>query len=122
MRQLLLATIFCGISSVAYAHDNQHQSDWIGDHQYKSPAGKGYCCGMGDCGMVDDNAVHPVSGGYQVHGDVTYFYPEAVRERVDEFEPAGEVLHSEDAHYWRCKMNSKTARCFFVPPTFSMVD
>lgn len=125
MRQLLLAAVFCGVSCAAYAHDDNHQSDWIGDHHYVSPAGKGHCCGVGDCGMLDDGAVRPVPGGYQVHGTVRYFYKDAFmgdHERIDEFEPADTVLHSEDAHYWRCRMNSQTARCFFVPPTFSMAD
>jgi hypothetical protein len=105
--------------NVAHAHDAEHASDWIANRAYISPAGKGYCCGENDCGVLDDNAVKPAPGGYQVHGEVHYFGSMAgVRERVDEFWPSNETLVSEDNHFWRCKMGGQP-RCTFIPPTFS---
>jgi len=84
---LLLMLISLYHDGRAHAHDAQHLSDWIGNQAYKSPNGE-MCCGLGDCAMLDDNAVTPVPGGYAVHGSGTYFLPygpqEVQRERFDE--------------------------------------
>ena len=112
----------------AHAHDAQHLSDWIGNQSYKSPNGEA-CCGLGDCAMLDDDAVRPVPGGYAVHGSGTYFLPygprDVRRERFDETVPASETLVSQDDHYWRCGayyggfIGPNERRCFFIKPSFS---
>ena len=125
---LLLMLISLYHDGRAHAHDARHLSDWIGNQAYKSPNGE-MCCGLGDCAMLDDDAVTPVPGGYAVHGSGTYFLPygpqEVQRERFDETVPAAETLVSQDNHYWRCGSyyggvtGPNQRRCFFIKPSFS---
>jgi len=125
---LLLMLISLYHDGRAHAHDAQQLSDWIGNQAYKSPNGE-MCCGLGDCAMLDDDAVTPVPGGYAVHGSGTYFLPygprEIQRERFDETVPAAETLISQDNHYWRCGSyyggvtGPNQRRCFFIKPSFS---
>jgi hypothetical protein len=127
---LLLMLISLYRDGRAHAHDAQHLSDWIGSQAYKSPNGEA-CCGLGDCAMLDDDAVKPVPGGYAVHGLGTYFLPygprDTRRERFDETVPASETLVSQDDHYWRCGSyyggftGPNQRRCFFIKPSFSAV-
>ena len=88
---LLLMLISLYRDDRAHAHDALHISDWIGNQAYKSPNGEA-CCGLGDCAMLDDEAVKPVPGGYAIHGSGTYFLPygprDTRRERFDETVPA----------------------------------
>lgn len=112
----------------ANAHDDKQLSDWIGNQAYKSPNGE-LCCGLGDCAMLDDDAVTPVPGGYAIHGSGTYFIAygpyTSRRERFDETVPADEALISQDNHYWRCgtyyggSSGANQRRCFFIKPNFS---
>jgi hypothetical protein len=125
---LLLMLISLYHDAGAHAHDAQHMSDWIGDQAYKSPNGEA-CCGLGDCAMLDDDAVTPVPGGYAVHGSGTYFLAYGPygsrRERFDETVPAAETLISQDDHYWRCGSyyggftRPNQRRCFFIKPSLS---
>ena len=102
------------LSSYTHAHDPQHQSDWIGEHRYMSPITGKSCCGRMDCGVVDNDAVRRVEGGYEVHGWVRYFSYFGVNQQVDEFWPTNETLISEDGRYWRCQAMGER-RCVFVP-------
>jgi len=123
---LLLMLISLSHDARAHAHDALHRSDWIGEQAFKSPNGE-LCCGLGDCAVLDEDAVTPVPGGYAVHGQGTYFsaaFPgQTHRERFDETVPAAETLISEDDHYWRCGSyygsGPSQRRCFFHPPLFS---
>lgn len=127
---LLLMLISLYRDGRAHAHDALQISDWIGNQAYKSPNGEA-CCGLGDCAMLDDDAVKPVPGGYAVHGSGTYFLPygprDTRRERFDETVPASETLISQDDHYWRCGSyyggvaGPNQRRCFFIKPSFSAV-
>jgi hypothetical protein len=127
---LLLMLISLYHDGRAHAHDAQHLSDWIGNQSYKSPNGEA-CCGLGDCAMLDDDAVQPIPGGYAVHGSGTYFLPygprDIRRERFDETVPASETLVSQNNHYWRCGtyyggfIVPNERRCFFIKPSFSEI-
>ena len=92
---------------------NAHDS-WISKGNLKSPTGE-WCCGEGDCGVFDADAVTPVPGGYQVNGLITI---EGTKERflVREFVPNAEALPSQNGRYTRCHRPDKTRRCFFFPP------
>lgn len=95
-----------------------HES-WISHGALKNAAGQ-WCCGVGDCGVLDDGAVTMVRGGYRVDGFVTIAgESEAgnVRDEVHEFVPFKEAQPSPDGKFWRCK-NAKdgSRRCFFAPP------
>ena len=126
MCRLLLVTILAwfAFASFATAHDAQHLTDWIGQHHYQSPAGLGYCCGAGDCGVMEDGAATPAPNGFRVVGHVLLVSPVTgqlvVGQWVDEFWPYDKTLPSEDDHFWRCNIGEKP-RCTFVPPNFSEI-
>lgn len=93
------------------AHDR-----WISRGGLRNAAGE-WCCGLGDCGLIDAAAVHASANGYEVHGNVTIGSGEgAVVTRVDELVPYAEAQPSPDGAYWRCKRPDGSRRCFFAPP------
>ena len=117
------------LSGPLSAHDADHASDWIGDHELKNANGVP-CCGVSDCAELKDDAVTETHAGYVVNG-WGYYHPHAsLRWSVGHWESADagghwdwiedhvlktETLPSQDNHYWRCK--SATERtCFLVPP------
>jgi hypothetical protein len=118
----------------ASAHDALGASDWIGANpgKYKSVTGNIECCGKGDCGRLDDDAVRYGKAGVEVHGTATFFIgrdPNSwMRLRIDEVIPYNEVQPSEDGKFWRCQwpgpqqtggvMYGTTPHrtCFFGPP------
>ena len=91
------------------AHDS-----WISRGGLRNGAGE-WCCGTGDCGALDKDAVHFNAAGYEIHGFVT-IEGTGARERVDEVVPAAEAQPSPDGGYWRCKRPDGSRRCFFAPP------
>lgn len=94
-----------------HAHDS-----WISRGGLRNGAGE-WCCGEGDCGLVQEGAVHATANGYEVHGSVLIGEgPGAIVDRVDELVPYGESQPSPDGAYWRCKRPDGSRRCFFAPP------
>jgi len=57
------------------AHDADHASDWIGDHDLKNANGVP-CCGVSDCAELQDDAVTETHAGYVVDG-CGYYHPHA---------------------------------------------
>ena len=53
------------------AHDADHASDWIGNHELKNANGVP-CCGVSDCAELQDDAVTETHAGYVVNGWVYY--------------------------------------------------
>jgi hypothetical protein len=111
---LILLLYLAAIAAVpirAQAHDS-----WISRGGLRNAAGE-WCCGLGDCGLVDAEAVHVSAGGYEIHGNVTIGFDEgAIVTRVDELVPFAEAQPSPDGAYWRCKRPDGSRRCFFAPP------
>ena len=93
MRALILLLL---LVTPALAHDS-----WINRGGYKSPDGKEFCCGEGDCFMVEP--VRTTASGYLIL--VT-----------GETVPFSEALPSPDGKYWRCRKPDGSRRCFFAPP------
>lgn len=112
---LLVCVLFV---TLAFAHDS-----WISNNQWRNTAGQ-WCCGTGDCGIVQDpeNSVTTVPGGYHVNGRVQIdgTVPNGnVTFPVDANIPYNERLPSPDGKYWYCKGWDNTPRCFFAPtPTY----
>ncbi len=79
----------------AIAHDS-----WISRGGLKNAAGE-WCCGEGDCFMVEP--VRVTSNGYLIMA-------------TGELVPEREAQPSPDGKYWRCKRLDGSRRCFFVPP------
>jgi hypothetical protein len=52
MRQILLLLVAACLAAPALAHDS-----WIGKGGLRNPQGE-WCCGEGDCALLDDDAVH----------------------------------------------------------------
>ena len=96
-------------SSLATAHDS-----WISRSGLRNGAGE-WCCGAGDCAVMDPKSVGYTSAGYSVHGYGTIDGTRA-REFYQELVPAHEAQPSPDGSYWRCKRPDGTRRCFFAPP------
>jgi len=121
-------TLFWGLvvgQVVLTGHSHSHDL-WIAEQGLKSPSGQ-WCCGQMDCGVLSNNSVTPVEGGYAIHGTM---YVEAAKKSypVNEFVPNAEAQPSPDGAYWRCAIGlgskEKPAgfgeggerRCFFFPP------
>jgi hypothetical protein len=108
-RLLLLLALF--LPSAALAHD-----EWISRGQLKNGAGE-WCCGEGDCAVMDSGAVAAKGYGYSIYGHGT-ITSKGVPSRVfiDEIVPLNEAQPSPDGHFWRCQRPDKSRRCFFAPP------
>lgn len=86
----------------------------------QSPAGE-WCCGAGDCGLVEPGAFTAVKGGYLVVGRVVYGEAAtgnkadgpARTESISEFWPHRETMPSPDGRAWRCHRPDGTPRCKF---------
>lgn len=85
--------------SIAFAHDSQQRSDWIGEHYYKSKHG-GLCCGINDCEPLSQEDVEPLANGIWLP-------------RYKELVPYDEATPSEDHLNWRCRNAAGWRTCFF---------
>ena len=90
------------------AHDT-----WISRGGLRNAAGE-WCCGTGDCAVMDPGAVHFTPAGYSLQGYGTIDGEQ--REFYKETIPAQEAQPSPDGAYWRCKRDDGSRRCFFAPP------
>jgi hypothetical protein len=109
-RQSLAAALLLYLSGQASTHDS-----WINQGSLRNRAGE-WCCGFGDCGLVDANAIHFSPAGYEIHGNVVIGAGEGrLVERIDETVPASEAQPSPDGAYWRCRRPDGSRRCFFAP-------
>ena len=131
VRKLFLFGALCAVLiGPSNAHDDEHASDWIGDHELKN-ANNVPCCGKADCAELQDDAVTEAAGGYQVNGWAYYhaysfttsnYSGRQQRIQVQdhwawirEFVGKAETLPSQDQHYWRCQSHGDRI-CFLVPP------
>lgn len=113
MRTLFATLALAGAMLVtpAAAHDN-----WISRGGLKNMAGE-WCCGEGDCALMDKGSVAAKAYGYVVHGYGTIVAKDGpVRVLVDEIVPLAEAQPSPDGAYWRCQRPDQSRRCFFAPP------
>jgi len=110
MKRALLAALVlsCAVAPVL-AHDS-----WISKGGLRNGAGE-WCCGAGDCAVMDPKTVSSGPGGYSVSGMGTIDGTHR-REFYHEFVPEHEAQPSPDGAYWRCKRPDDTRRCFFAPP------
>jgi hypothetical protein len=97
------------IGSTALAHDS-----WISRGGLRNAAGE-WCCGAGDCAVMDPRTVGFTSAGYSISGFGTIEGTQR-REFYHELVPAHEAQPSPDGAYWRCKRPDGSRRCFFAPP------
>jgi hypothetical protein len=97
------------LTSTVTAHDS-----WISRGGLRNAAGE-WCCGAGDCAVLDPNTVGYTPTGYSVSG---YGTIEGTRRRefYHEVVPEREAQPSPDGAFWRCKRPDGTRRCFFAPP------
>lgn len=119
-RAVLVVLALCAAGAVAgyvlairyaYAHDAQHQSDWIGEGMLKDPVSGHLCCGMNqDCRPIPATDVIEIAGGgYRIipTGEVI---------------PGPRVMRSRDARFWVCRYPDRSGqptgpvRCFLAPP------
>jgi hypothetical protein len=131
VRKLFLFGALCAVLiDPSSAHDDEHASDWIGDHELKN-ANNVPCCGKADCAELQDDAVTETAGGYRVNGWAYYhaysFTTSSYRgdqQRIQvhdrwawvrDFVGKSEALPSQDQHYWRCESHGDRI-CFLVPP------
>lgn len=105
----LVAALMLMLCAPAFGHDS-----WISRGQLRNGAGE-WCCGAGDCALMDPKTVALTSAGYAVDG---YGTIEGTKQRefYRELVPAREAQPSPDGAFWRCKRPDGTRRCFFAPP------
>ncbi len=94
-------------SGTSLAHDS-----WISRGALKNAAGE-WCCGEGDCFVIDSERVVHRNGQYLIYA-VRDFDDDPVR--VVETIPESDVQPSPDGAYWRCRRPDGSRRCFFAPP------
>jgi hypothetical protein len=92
----VLNALTCG---TAFGHDDQHQTDWIGEHAYKNKNG-GLCCGKNDCEPLSQEDVEPKADGIWLP-------------RYHELVPYKEATPSEDQFSYRCRNAAGWRTCFF---------
>jgi hypothetical protein len=110
--RIILACVVLFLVVAAYpvrAHDS-----WISRGGLKNADGE-WCCGVGDCAVMDPKSVGYTSAGYSVSGMGT-ISGTGRREFYHEFIPEWEAQPSPDGSYWRCKRPDGTRRCWFAPP------
>ena len=78
----------------------QAHNSWISRGGLKNAAGE-WCCGEGDCFMVEP--VRVTANGYLIMA-------------TGEIVPEREAQPSPDGKFWRCKRPDGSLRCFFAPP------
>lgn len=114
MRWIIAAVMLAMVGSAA-AHDS-----WINNGKYygRGQAAGQWCCGEGDCGVLDPGSVAVTSRGYVVDGIVTITLADGrqIKEHVKEVVPLAEAQPSPDGAYWRCRRPDGSRRCFFAPP------
>ncbi len=93
----MLIAVFALLSGRAHPHDL-----WISHEERKNAAGE-WCCGTGDCFIVEGVTETP-SGYHLPDGEVV---------------PLGETQPSPDGAFWRCRRPDGSRRCFFAPPAGS---
>lgn len=110
-RMAVLAVVLFTTVSAA-AHDS-----WISRGGLRNSVGE-WCCGDGDCAVMDDGAVSEVTGGYRFKGVGRIGSgPGQVVQTYDEVIPYSEVMPiAPDGRWWRCKRPDHTRRCVFGPP------
>ena len=91
------------------AHDS-----WISKGTHRNAAGE-WCCGEGDCAVMDPKTVGLTSQGYVIDGWGT-IEGTGKREYYNETVPETEAMPSPDGAYWRCHRPDGSRRCFFAPP------
>ena len=118
MYHLILAIAgLLSLASVAPAHDQWGNPNWIANGSFVSPIDGSHCCGLSDCAVIDQENVREIAGGLHVRGVVTYGSGAgASSQSIDELVPRPEIQTSRDGHYWRCKKPDGSRRCFFAPP------
>ncbi|MGE0733125.1 MAG: hypothetical protein AB7G15_10980 [Alphaproteobacteria bacterium] len=82
------------------AHDGY---DWIRQRGYVGVDGT-RCCGKDDCERIPAAAIEITPEG---------FFLRDARISV----PYRQARPSEDGHYWLCRSDARTMRCFFAPPS-----
>jgi hypothetical protein len=105
----VIVAVMTALGAVALAHDG-----WISRGGLKNGAGE-YCCGAGDCAVMDPKSVAHIIGGYVVSGWGTVIGTRR-REFYHELVPSREAQPSRDGVYWRCRRPDGSRRCFFAPP------
>jgi len=114
MVRILARTLFvCVPLSLTVIPAPAHDS-WISRGGLRNAAGE-WCCGVGDCAVMDPKAVGFTSAGYSISGYGTIEGTQ-VREFYNELVPESEAQPSPDGAYWRCKRPDGSRRCFFAPP------
>jgi hypothetical protein len=108
-RLLLALAALVIVTPSLLAHDS-----WISRGGHRNPAGE-WCCGAGDCALLDPKSVTLTSHGYTVSGWGT-IEGDGRREFYHEGVPEQEAQPSPDGAFWRCKRPDGSRRCFFAPP------
>jgi hypothetical protein len=107
MTRLTLAALAAlAMLSLASAHDESGNPNWIAAGHYQGPDGI-HCCGPADCAPIKAERVTVTPAGYRLI------------DFNNEIVPFGEAQQSEDSHFWRCRRGDGTRRCFFIPPSGS---
>ena len=115
LRSLLVALVLSPTVLILASPTDAHDT-WISRGNHRNAAGE-WCCGDGDCALMDKEAVGFTPTGYRLRGFGTISTGQSsVREGYDEVIPATEAQPSPDGAYWRCKRPDGTRRCFFAPP------
>ena len=95
LRLSIIGIIVLISMTAALAHDS-----WIMRGGHRNAAGE-FCCGEGDCFMVEP--VRVTANGYLIMA-------------TGELVPEREAHPSPDGKFWRCKRPDGSRRCFFAPP------
>jgi hypothetical protein len=109
VRKLFLFGALCAVLiGPSRVHDDEHASDWIGDHELKN-ANNVPCCGKGDLRRTAGRRRDIDCGRLRVNGWAPI--------RSHDFVGKPETLPSQDQHCWRCESHGERI-CFLVPPRY----
>jgi hypothetical protein len=101
--------------ATAKPHDS-----WISTGGHKNAAGE-WCCGEGDCFVLDPAWIEARADGYHIVVRPLDWVERTIKGEAmpparNEIVPYAETQPSPDGAYWRCKRPDGSRRCFFAPP------
>ena len=97
---LFIGLAAAALAATAAAHDAY---DWIRQRGYVGVDGT-RCCGIDDCERIPAARIDVTPNGFHLRDAGMTI-------------PFRQAKPSEDGHYWLCRSDPRTMRCFFAPPS-----
>jgi hypothetical protein len=116
---LILVALLATLALLAIPRQTHPHDSWISRQGLRNAAGE-WCCGAGDCMVLDPAWIVARADGYHVAVRAADWVEKAIRGEVapparNEIVPYSEAQLSPDGAFWRCKRPDGSRRCFFAP-------